>query len=43
MASAHRRALGPFLFWADHLVFKGHTLRVVFLKPAFRGVLIGMQ
>ena len=22
-------ALGPFLFWADHLVFEGHAFRVV--------------
>ena len=41
MASAHRRALGPFLFWADHLVFKGHALRVILLKPPFRGIPVG--
>jgi hypothetical protein len=33
MASAQTRALRPFLFWADHLVLKGHTFGIVFLKP----------
>jgi hypothetical protein len=34
MASAQNFALGPFLFWADHLVLKRHALRIVFLKAS---------
>jgi hypothetical protein len=38
MASAHRRALGPFLFCANHLVLKGHAFGIVFREPRFSGV-----
>ena len=41
MASAHGLAVGPFLFWADHLVFEGHAFGVILRKPGFRSILIG--
>ena len=33
MASAHGFALGPFLFRADHLIFRGPRLWGLFIKP----------
>ena len=33
MASAHGFALGPFLFRADHLIFRGPRLWALFIKP----------
>jgi hypothetical protein len=38
MASAQGSALGPFLLHADHIVFEGDAIGIVFLKPFFRGV-----